>query len=311
MERFTNKKVVLFGLEDTYATDPTLAAADALQVMNLQMMPFQASMANRDFADAKFGAETESILQLYRTTTFDIFLSGSGDAGTAPLWGSVARACSMLETITADTKVEYTLLDGGPESAAMYFYLDGQRRKLLGLKGSLTPKFVGGQLAMASVAMSGLLVAADADAAFPTQADLRTAMADFVDALEVNKANTTFTHHGHSAVLHSLELQQGNAVAFRDRPNAAGIVITNRRSIGTLMIDAPTLTAKNYGSLFQTRATAAQQLVHGTVAGNIVQLDATAVQNGAPSDVDNGGVAGLSIPLLYTGRGDEWKLTVK
>lgn len=312
--RFTNKKVILFGLETTYATDPVLAAADALQVMNFQMVPFQATMANRDTADASFGAEPEAPVGIYRTVTFDMFLSGSGAAGTPPLWGPVARASSMLETVDEDNSlVEYSLIDGGPESGALYFYLDGQRRKMLGAKGNLTPKFTGGALSMASVTMSGLIVAADADAAFPTQADLRDALADYVPALEVNKTNTTHTLHGQAAELESLEIAQGNTIIFRDRPQAAYIAHTNRRSTGTCVIAAPPLATKNHGAIFQARSTGAQQLVHGAVAGNIIQFDAPAAQIGAPADTDLNGIAGLSLPLLYAkvAGGDEWKLTVK
>jgi hypothetical protein len=310
--RFTNKKAILFGLENSYGVDPMLVAADALQVMNFQMVPFQATMANRDTAQPSYGADAEAPVGLYRTVTFDIFLSGSGAAGTPPLWGPVARSCDMLETVTEDTDTTYTLVDGGSESGALYFFLDGQRRKMLGAKGTLTPKFTGGALLMASVAMSGLCTVADADAAFPTRADIVDALADFVPALEVNKVNTSHTLHGHASVLESLELQQGGTVIFRDRPNAAYVAITGRRSTGTCVIDAPTLTAKNHGAIFQARTTGAQQIVHGTVAGNIVQFDAPAVQIGAPADTDISGVPGLSLPLLYTrASGAEWSLTVK
>jgi hypothetical protein len=163
------------------------------------------------------------------------------------------------------------------------------------------------------VALSGLVVAADADAAFPTQSDVRDALADFVDAIEVNKTNTTYSLHGHSAVLESLELVQGNNVVFRDRPNAAIIVVPSRRSTGTGVIEAPALTTKNHGAIFLQGTTGAEQMVHGTVAGNIVQLDAAAVQLGAPADTDLNGVAGLSIPHLYTKvvGDDEFKITVK
>lgn len=289
-----------------------LVAADALAVQNFQMVPFQATMANRDVAQAAFGADPEAAVQVYRTVTFDIFLSGSGAAGTAPLWGPVARASDMLETVTEDTDTTYTLVDGGAESAALYFYLDGERRKMLGAKGTLVPKFTGGGLLMASVSMSGLLTTADADAAFPARADITDALADFVPAIEVNKANTTHTLHGYSAELESLDVTQGNNVIFRNRPNASYVAITNRRSTATCVIAAPTLTGKNYGSIFQNGATGAQQIVHGTVAGNIVQFDAAAAQIGAPADTDLNGVPGLSMPLLYTrAAGAEWSLTVK
>lgn len=307
--RYSDLKVILFGLEDTYGVDPTLTAADALAVMNFQMVPFQATMANRDLARQSFGADPEAITQLYRTVTFDIPLAGSGAAGTAPLYGPLLRACSMLETITAETDVKYSLIDGGQESGGLYFFLDGQRRKMLGAKGSLTPKFIGGQLASASAAMTGLFVAADADAAFPAKADVRDALDDFLPALEVNKANTTHSLHGHAAVLESLEVQQGNTIVFRDRPGRASVEHTNRRSTGTCVIEAPTLTTKDHGAIFRAGTTGAQQVVHGTVAGNIVQFDAPAAQIGAPADTDLQGVAGLSLPLLYTGG--EWSLTVK
>jgi hypothetical protein len=114
--------------------------------------------------------------------------------------------------------------------------------------------------------------------------------------------------------MESLQVNLGNTVTFRDRPGAAYVALTGRpNAAGTAVIAAPTLTAKNFGSIFQSRTTGALQVIHGTVGGNIVQIDAPATQIGQPADADLNGVAGLSLPLGFkrVSGNDELVFTVK
>jgi hypothetical protein len=59
----------------------------------------------------------------------------------------------------------------------------------------------------------------------------------------------------------------------------------------------PTLATKNPFTKFESRATGALQLIHGTTAGNIVQLDAARGETGVITMSEENGLVMGTIPL--------------
>lgn len=305
----TEKKVLASKLEVTYATDPTPTISDGMLVSNINLVPLAGAVTKRQRAHATFGADKHVLTGEYQTLTFDMELSGSGAAGTAPLYGLQLRGCGMLETVIEDTSVEYTPVSTGQESLTHWFNWSGVLHKMIGARGTVSFKLSAAGLPMMSYAFSGLCGPAATDAAF---LDVSDALASFVDNIEVNKANTTFSVHAFSAALESIQIDLGNKVTFHDRPNAAIIRLTDREITGNMVIEATAIASKNWFATAKSGTTGVLAMQHGTTTGNIVKLDAPVLQFEQPSYSDLDGTLGLtsSFGLKRTVGDDEFKLTV-
>lgn len=309
------KELVFGKIEVTYNTDPVPTVANAILVSNVSHGPLVGDAKPRQRAHPNFGADAQVLAQQHRTLSFDFEMAGSGAAGTAPLWGVVMRACSHTETITASTKVEYAPVtpdDTHGESGTFYYFLDGLRHKLTGAKGTITANIQGGDLPTFHAELTGFYSPVT-DTPFPT--GWASVLSSFVPNIEVNDTNTQFTLFGFATVLEQLQFTQGNTVAFARRANRGGTDITNRASTGSVSVETPKISDIDYVGIASTMPPqlGALQLVLGTVAGNIVQLDAAQTQLMVPTYGKRGDVSLLQIPLGFTRNAgdDEYKWTVK
>lgn len=306
--KISTKKVLLSKAEVTYGTDPVPTAANAMLVSNVTLKPMAASTDKRQRAHPNFGADLDHIAALYRTLQFDIEMGASGAAGTAALYDCLMQACGMSSTNSADVSQTYAPISSGQPSATEYFFWDGLKAALVGSRGNLKMAFAGAQLPQFTFMMSGLYSALT-DTAAP---DVHTEEEAFINAQEVNLANTVFTLGGFSAVMDKLDLDIGNSVIFRNRPNASYIALTDRKGTGSVTIEATTVAAKDWFSLAASDTTVALNLVQGTTAGNIITVAAPKVQLGTPDFTDLNGVLGLTIPLtlVRTAGDDEFSIVM-
>ena len=89
------------------------------------------------------------------------------------------------------------------------------------------------------------------------------------------------------------------------------VIITDRASTGTVSIEAPTIAQKDYFTAALSDSTLGNlQFLHGTTAGNKVQLTSTKVDIGDVNYGEMDGVAMLEIPytLVPSSSGDEVSL---
>jgi hypothetical protein len=216
----------------------------------------------------------------------------------------------MSETITADTKVDYAPISGGFESCTNYHFIDGLKHVSVGTRGTMTGSFQGGELPTLHFDMTGFY-APLADAAFP--AGWAAQLGSFVDSVEVNKANTAFSILGFEAVLQQLTFTQGNTVAYRDRPNAASVDITNRASTGQVSFEMTSVADFDVMQQILSTTTGALTITHGATAGNIVIFNAPAVQLISPTYTKDGDTLLVQANLSFTRTlgDDEWKWTVQ
>ena len=306
------RQILLFGMESSYGVDPTLVGANAMYVYDLNVTPLGGSMASRQKAHATFGSDDDVLVGEFMQLTFKFGLSGSGAAGTPPLWGPIARACGMSETITTSVKTVYAPISSSPESGAAYFLWDGLKHMLLGERGNIDFMFPGKALPYGSATFVGLFSPVT-DAANPS--GVETQLASWIKEIKVNQANTTFSLHSYAAVMESFQLNTGNIgpTQVRDRPNAAYVPMTDRASTGQVVFEAPPIATKDFISIAKAGTLGASQVVHGTTAGNIVQVDTTKTQLIQPSYSTVDGVLHLSSQLANrrTNGDDDFSITVK
>jgi hypothetical protein len=293
-----------------YGVDPSPDGTNAMEVWDLDFDPDGSQEIIRRLVKPTFGNVLREQVLRRPTISFKFALAGAGAAGSVPNYGPILRACCHSETVTAGTKVEYSLVDTAEESAALWFNRDGTRHKITGFRGTVDFFWPPNAIPYAAVAGMGLYAAPD-ESALPSPT-----WTGWQSPLAVSSANTpTFTIHTVALVLQNLEYRLGLGYVFRDL--AAGtqrVDYTGERATeGTVVFEEPAFATFNAFTKATTKATGAMQIIHGTAAGNIVQMDWTKVQlmRPKPRKIDRLGYLEMAIAALENAGNDEHKLTVK
>lgn len=304
--RYFKKKAVLFGMEATYGVDPALLGTDWFEARNVALTPFEAETADRGIVQPWMGNGGKLIVSTRQKLAFDVALAGSGIAGAAPKIGKLLRACGFAETVTAGTKVEYTLVSSAFESGAFYVNIDGVLHKGMGARGSAQFKLDAKGIPLLHVELTALYTA---------PVDMAPPVVDrggWPIERPVNSKNTLVCKvNAVDSFYSKFEANQANQVTHDDFPGGyEAIKIGDRQPSATISILAPLLTAFDPFSLAGAGTNVPVQVVHGTAAGSKVQVDLkTKIVSVANEDLSGsvGYTLGLS-PEAVTGD-DEIKIT--
>lgn len=296
MALLTRKRLILAKIESTYGTDSTPGSTAAILVRNLEITPLQADVVTRDLIRPYLG-NFEQILANQRVEiTFEVELAGSGAAGTAPAWGPVMKSCAMAETVVATTSVTYAPVSGSFSSCSIYFNNDGVRHKITGCRGSFSVSGEVGQIPVISFTMMGIYNAPD-DSALPTPTYSNQAT-----PVIFKQGNTTgFQVFSYSGCLQSFSMDLANEMVYRELVGCTKeVLITNRAPNGTVVIEAPTIAAKDFFTIANGTATGNLTFQHGQTAGNIVTFSSPQTDIGSPTYSDQDGIQMLNLPYVAT-----------
>jgi hypothetical protein len=131
------------------------------------------------------------------------------------------------------------------------------------------------------------------------------------------KAGNTsgFNIHGHQAGLNSLTMDIGNSIVYREVIGSSStkeVLLTDRATSGSVVIDAVKPGTKDFFTAAQTDGTLGNlAFLHGSAAGNKVQLTSTKADLGDISYGDSDGILTMEIPytLVPSAAGnDEFSL---
>jgi hypothetical protein len=294
----TRKKFLIAKIESAYGSDPTpVGGSDAIQVTNLEVTPIESDNVQAAAYQGFIGNSTRGTLVANKrvSVTFDVELSGSGTAGTAPAFGPLLKACGLSETIVAATSVTYAGVSSSFDSATIYCFYDGTRHKITGARGTVSFSMTAGQFPVASFVMTGIYNAPDDTALSGT-----FTVANQAAALEINDTNvTTATFHGVTDVrLESLDLALNNEVLYKETASSQEVLITNRAPGGTAVIEAPAVGTTDYFAKATAVATGNSSFVIGATGGNIITLTMAQTDITGVSYGDTNGVISLSMPYL-------------
>lgn len=307
-KRRFRKLSVLAKIETGYGTDSTpTGAANGVQMKNVTFTPLEAEEVSRDLMLPYLGNQGVDLAGIYAKIEGEIELAGSGTAGTVPAWGVVARICGLAETVSAGASVVYSPVSDGFESGSIYWNHDGVKHVLLGVRGNITAEFAAKKHPVFKVSLMGLL-GTITDAAIPA-----TVLTAFKKPLIVSKAATTLSIHGVASPAESFSFDMGQKVEPRFLIGDESIELTERSATGTAVVEAAPLATVDWFSKAKARTRDVLQLVHGTVAGNIVQIDGAAVEIGKPTQGQSQGILTYSLPLAFcpVSGNDELTITVK
>lgn len=151
-----NRQVILAKIESAYDTDPSpTVAADEVEVENLAFSFEGARMHERATVKESLSSRFASFGGTLGTLSFDVYLRGSGTAGTSPDFDALLQACGMDPTNVPATSDTYAPISSAIKSCAIYWYEDGLLHKLGGCRGSFTAALEGGAPGKLSFAMTG------------------------------------------------------------------------------------------------------------------------------------------------------------
>lgn len=309
MPKLNRKRTILAKIESVYGTDSTpTGAANAILVKNLNINPIAADVVGRELIRSYLGESQQYIANKHVEVDFEVEIAGSGAAGTAPAYGPLLRACALSETVNASVSVVYAPISASFESIVMYYNVDGILHKITGARGTVSLNIEAGQLPTYKFKFVGIYNA-PTDTALPTPV-----YTGFIDPLVANTTNTTpFSFLGVSTlVLKSLMLDVNNTVDFRALIGSEYAQLSDRRSNGELVFEAPALATLDIFANSIATATGALSITHGTAAGNKVTIASSKVDVGQPSYDDDKGVAMIKCPVAFipSSGNDEFSITV-
>lgn len=308
MARFIRNAAILAKLEATYGVDSTPAGAtDALLVSNMSIEQYNGNNVDRDLIRPYFGSSEQLAGAANVAVSFDVELSGSGAAGTAPAWGKLLLACAMTETVSAGVSVEYLPNTDGvdTESLTIYYHLDGVLHKLLGARGTVSGKMGAGERPMMSFKFTGI------DGGITAAANPTATLTAWKAPLVITDPNTGDLNLGctyATAALSGgtaypslgLEWDLNNTVSHIPLLGGESVDITQRQAKGSIALD---VTAAQHVSLLtavKANTLTGLGIVHGVTAGYKVLVHGPAAQLANPSYEDKDGRALVKFDVMFT-----------
>ena len=294
MALLTRKRLILIKEETTYGTDSSPAAANAVLVKDLSIVPQQSDVVSRDLIRSYLGASEQLLSNTRVECTFSVELAGSGTAGTAPRYGAALKACGFSETIVANTSVTYDPVSASFSSVTIHYNIDGVRHKVTGARGTFTITANVGEIPTIDFTMTGIYVAPD-DSAQPS-----VTYAAQATPLIFKQGNTTALNVMGltTAKLSNYSLDMGNEIVYRELVGGSGeVLLTNRNVSGNVTIEAVALATKDYFATALANTLGIIEFTHGTAAGNKVKVDSAKADIADVSYGDLDGIAMLEIPF--------------
>ena len=314
MPLLTRKRVILIELESSYSVDPNPTATDAVLVRDLTITPQASDVVSRDLVRPYLGASEQLLANTRVECTFAVELAGSGVVGTPPRYSSALKACGLSEAITDESSptgndtVTYTPLSATFPSVTIHYNVDGVRHKVTGARGTVEISAEVGEIPVLNFSMQGIYVAPD-DEALPT-----VSYANQATPLIFKNGNTSgFQLLSFSGALQSFSFDLGNELVYQELVGGTKqVLLVDRAANGSVAIEAPTLSQKDYFAASLTDSTLGNlQFTHGTEDGNKVQFISTKVDIGDVNYGDIDGIASLEIPYTLipsTSGNDEFSL---
>jgi hypothetical protein len=309
MAKYFRKKILLAKTESVYGTDPTPSgAANAILTKDLSINLMQGQTVQRGTDREVLGNELSYHVAPYTTLSFGVELAGAGAAGDAPAWAPLLLACGFSETLTPSTDAVYAPISSAFPSVTLYYHQDGLLHKVTGARGTVTFSMSPGGIPTMNFTFTGLRNA-PTDTALPTP----TLIAFQTPVPITDAATPTFALHGYAATMGGFNIDLGNEVTYRNVVGEESVHIVDRAPKGDVSIEETALATKNFHAICAAHTTGALQMIHGTSAGNIVQIDAPVVQLLSPSYADSNGILMLKmqLALIPDAGDDELTLTVR
>ena len=307
MTLLTNKQSIAIETDtsdNNASVDPD--GGDALLISNLSVTPMSSDTVTRDYVRPYYGASETLLANLKVEISFSVEFVASGTAGTRPGYSKALLACGLKEEVSENTSVTYSPRSSDFDSAVIFYNLDGVRHAARKCRGNVALNATVGEIPTLDFTFTGIYEDV-VDEALPTPV-----FNDQPTPLIFKPGNTSgFSLLGHQAGLNSLTMDLGNEIAYREVIGGSTekeVLLTQRAVNGSVTIDAVKMATKDfYAAAKAEGALGALSVLHGTTAGNKVQVISSRADIGDISIGDADGIATYEIPytLIPSASGDD------
>ena len=297
MPKLHRKRSILAKAESSYGSDPTpTGSANYVQVIDLNIEPIVSDEVSRDLIRPYMGNYEVIPANTRVNVTFDVEMSGSGSAGTAPKYGAILKACGLSETVVSSTSVTYAPVTTPSDSVTLFVNYDGIRHKVTGARGTFSLNCEVNNIPRISFSLTGIFNA-PTDTALPTV----TVSNQASPLIFKNGSTSNFAIFGFAAALQSWNLDFNNEVIYRELVGGTKeVLITDRRPSGTAVIESVALSAHNFFTDYTGTSTGTNTWLHGTVAGNKITVSCPQTDLGQPTYEESDGITMLNLPFMAT-----------
>lgn len=300
--------LVVAKLETAYGTDSAPVGANAILCRGITPTPIAAEYAERTLVRSYLGANGSLPAAVHSEIEFEVELAGAGAAGSAPKWGALMRACGFAETLSAGVSAVYAPVSSTMESVTIHYFLDGLKHAISGARGSVSFALNAKGIPTANFKFIGKYLS-------PTDTpNLTPDYSGFQIPKVVGKKNTpTFTLFGQSVAVETFSIDVANEVVFRSLINSETVEIVDRKPTGAVAFELGNKSTYDWWGAVENVTKGALELVHGTAAGNIIEIDAAGVTLREPGYSDSSGIAMFTANLAFepTAGNDDLILTVR
>ncbi|MFN7400560.1 MAG: phage tail tube protein [Sandaracinobacter sp.] len=280
----SDTSIVLIREETAYGTfSAPVPATDARLVFGYNPTPLESEQVRRQIERGFAGLYPSTRTALRARDPFSVELCGSGTPATPTQFAPILRACLFGAPVVAvGVDVTYPLLssgDGGSVSL-LSFKGDLARMRRRGVRGNVTMDFTERQLPFMAFDLIGMI---EGTTSVDSGAPAGVVMPTYPAPVEVNLTNTAVQLGGATLACKQLTINFGLKTEFYSTTGGRAIIFGkddsgDRRSItGTARFQMPDPATKNYFADINSGVPLTFSLIHGTVAGNIVELTSTRV----------------------------------
>lgn len=294
MPLFTRKTAVLAKIETVNGTDsvPT-GGANAMVIRNVTLTPQDLDVVDRDLVRPYMGNSPQLVVGQKVQLEFEIEMAGAGTSAiTKAKWDALMRACGFASVTNSTISNDYTPISAAFESLSAYTFIDGIKHGMVGAMGDVEFNITAKGMPVLKFKFLGIYQT-PADTANPS---LTTT--GWQVPLGVNNQNTTgFSLHSFAGVMASLSIKMNNVLSYQNLVGAEFVQITDRKASGSVSIQAPLLTTKDFFAASKNMTLAGLACIQGTAAFNKVQFASSNCQVMRPNYGDMEGIRMLNMDL--------------
>jgi len=299
MARKTRKQYMMMALRrvgtDEYGDDYISAGATAvtIQTKGITITPFAGEEIDRALDDGGMGNSPQILAGTHVKLTGSVELAGAGAIDSAVKYSPLLQICGRNETLEADKVIHSRILDDSNLDATIIYYKDGALHTITGARGKIKITAKAKELSYFEFEITGLY-GGISKTAFATP-DLT----GWTKPEKVGRVFSSFTLAGQALKLIDFEADDGNEINYVEYIGYEEVLISDWKPNGKITIEAPDLDTFNPFTVSESESQIAIELIHGTVAGNIVAIGSKKIQLGRPEYGDQNGTLTYSIPFKF------------
>jgi hypothetical protein len=303
-----NAKLILIKREAVEGVDSAPGtAADAFKVLNFVPQFMDADAKVRQIEKAFFGADPVAMANFKRGATFDMEIHGSGDASgvTPPPWMQMIQFCGYGEPVIGAASVAINPITRGIPSASLWLYIDDLLLKAFGARGGVGFTFEDDDYPRLSFNMLGRPPELLADQQIPPAIVPAGYITPEIASTEVS----SFLYGNYAHPLRRWTMSDNAQLSLKSYINPQDrIKYGNRSWSGEIVIKIGDLNVANPFGNIRAGTTLPAKAIHGATAGNIVEINAPALQvtgNVTLSEEDGDTIGTFPVTAIPVNGNDE------